>query len=158
MKGFSLLETTIAIAILVTAVVGPLTLASSSIKASSLAKNNLIAANLAQEGVELIKNRRANNIFGGQGWLSGFDSCFGASGCTIDAVTFEVGPCGASCPKLNIDESGLHSYSDGTPTMFTRKINIESVSASEVKIKSSVMWLERFGEHRFELEAYMLNW
>lgn len=148
-----------AIAILVTAVVGPLTLASSSLKASSLAKNNLIAANLAQEGIELVKNHRANNVLGGAYWLSGLDSCFAASGCAIDAITLEINACGVPCPALNLDaSSGLYSYGAGFPTSFARNINIETVNAYEVKIKSAVLWTERFGEQKFELEAYMLNW
>lgn len=164
-SGFSLLETTIAIAILVTAVVGPLTLASSSIKASSLAKNNLIAANLAQEGMELIKNHRDNNLLRGVEWIEDMGSpaaqtrCFSASGCQIDATTLVIDPCGASCDPLNLDTlSGLYSYGAGSLTIFTRKINIKSVNTDEIKVTSAVSWSERFGAQKFELETYMLNW
>jgi len=158
--GFSLLETTVAIAILITAIIGPLTLASSSIKASATAKNNLIAANLAQEGVELVKNHRANNVLAERDWLYGFGDCLTEVGCTIDALTIEINLCGASCEPIKLDEqSGLYSYGAGNPTIFARKINlVETVGAREVKIKSAVSWTDRFGAQKFELEAYMLNW
>ncbi|MDP3935291.1 MAG: hypothetical protein Q8Q46_03700, partial [Candidatus Giovannonibacteria bacterium] len=158
-SGFSLLETTVAIAILVAAVIGPLTLASSSIKSSSQAKNNLAAAGLAQEGVELMRNFRANNIFEGSGWTAGMDSCFSASGCQIDAATLEITSCGTFCSYLNFDQnSGLYSYGAGTPVIFMRTINIETVSANEIKIKVLVAWEERFGPQKFTLEEHLLNW
>jgi len=72
-SGFSLLETTVAVAILIIAVVGPLTLASTSIKSFSQAKNGLLAASLAQEGIELVRNYRSSNVLGGRGWLFGMD-------------------------------------------------------------------------------------
>lgn len=160
MKGFSLLETTVAIAILITAIIGPLTLASSSIKASSTAKNNLIAANLAQEGIELVKNYRANNVLAERDWLYGLGDCLAESGCMIDALTLDISPCGASCAPLNLDDpSGLYSYDVGTQTIFVREINIvEIVNSREAKIKSALSWTDRFGAQKFELEAYMLNW
>lgn len=157
--GFSLLETTVAIAILVAAVIGPLSLASSSIKSFSQAKNNLAAAGLAQEGVELMRNFRANNVFKGSNWTAGMDSCFSPAGCQIDAATLEISACGASCSFLNFDQnSGLYSYGAGAPTIFVRTINIETISANEIKIKVSVAWQERFGQQKFELEEHLLNW
>ena len=167
-RGFSLLETTVAVAILVTAVLGPLSLASLSIKSSSQAKNNLIAANLAQEGMELMRNFRANNVFvfGNSGWTAEMDSCFFAAGCQIDAATPATVACGASCSNLNFDQnSGLYSYDAGAPTLFIRTINIETVplglppsTANEIKIIVSVSWQERFGLQEFALEEHLLNW
>ena len=158
-RGFSLLETTVAVAILVAAVIGPLTLASSSIKASSQAKNNLVAAGLAQEGVELMRNFRANNIFNDFSWTAGMDSCFSAAGCQIDAAILEIDACGASCSNLNFGQnSGLYSYGAGSPTIFIRTINIETVSANEIKINVSISWQEKFGQQKFELEEHLLNW
>src|SRR3989344_5123137 len=158
-KGFSLLETTVAVAILVAAVIGPLTLASSSIKASSQAKNNLVAAGLAQEGVELMRNFRANNVFKGFAWTAGMDSCFSAAGCQIDASNFEITACGVSCLNLNFEQnSGLYSYGAGVPTIFIRTIKIEAVSGNEIKMEVSVAWQERFGPQKFTLEEHLLNW
>lgn len=153
------METTVAIAILVMAVIGPLTLASSSIKSSSQAKNSLIAAGLAQEGVELMRNYRSNNIFNGLGWTAGMDSCFSAAGCQIDAATLGIVSCGASCSNLNFDQnSGIYSYGVGEPAIFIRKISAEAVNANEIKIKSSVSWQERFGQQKFELGEHLLDW
>ena len=157
--GFSLLETTVAVAILVAAVIGPLTLASSSIRSSSQAKNNLVAAGLAQEGVELMRNFRAKNVFNDIDWTTGMDSCFSAAGCQIDAASLEIAPCGTFCSYLNFDQnSGLYSYGAGAAAIFMRTINIETISADEIKIKVLVAWQERFGPQKFTLEEYLLDW
>lgn len=159
MKGFSLLETTVAVAILITAIVGPLTLASSSLRASSVAKNNLIAANLAQEGIELVRVKRSNNILQGKNWLDGFSNCFTFQGCVLEVVDIAISPCGSTCPPLNFDPArALYTYETGTPSIFARQIKLQNISANEVKIIVSLFWRDRFGNQQFELEEFMLNW
>ena len=78
-KGFSLLETTVALAVLLTSVVGPLTLASFSLRSASVAKNSLIAAGLAQEGLELVRTARSSNILKNADWLTGLGFCLNSS-------------------------------------------------------------------------------
>lgn len=60
--GFTLLETIVALAVILAAVVGPITLITRSIFNFSFAKNKLIANNLAQEGLELMRLVRDNNV------------------------------------------------------------------------------------------------
>ena len=158
-RGFSLLETTVAVAILTVSIVGPLTLASSTIKSASQSKNNLISANLAQEGIELMRSVRANNVLGGNDWLSGMDSCLLSAGCVIDATNLAISACGSSCPPLKLDPvPSLYSYTDGTDTIFGRKINITIINGNEVKVSAVVSWQERFGSQQFSVEESMLNW
>ena len=163
MRGFSLLETVIAIAILVAAILGPLTLASSSIRLASLAKNNLTAATLAEEGIDLIRTTRGNSLIAGStwdSWIMGLQSgdCFAAAGCRIDAQNSNVESCiGFSC-VLNLD-GDLYTYASGNPSAFTRKINIVEIAPGvEVRVKSTVSWRDRFGIKSFELTEQMLNW
>jgi prepilin-type N-terminal cleavage/methylation domain-containing protein len=92
-EGFTLIESVVAISVLVTALVGPMTLAAHSISAQKTAKNTLIAANLAQEGIEFVKWYRDNNVLQemakslpnnpAEKWLDGLDSCR-ASMCGVD--------------------------------------------------------------------------
>ena len=63
-QGQGLLETVIAIGIIVTGVVGTMNLTISNQTSSSDAQDRLIAVNLAREGVEVIRNIRDTN------WLS----------------------------------------------------------------------------------------
>ena len=59
--GITLIETVVAVTILVAAIAGPMTLASQSLKASRDARNELIATHLAEEGIEVIHSVRDNN-------------------------------------------------------------------------------------------------
>ena len=60
-RGITLIETVVAVTILVAAITGPMTLASQSLKASRDARNELIATHLAEEGVEIVHSVRDNN-------------------------------------------------------------------------------------------------
>lgn len=60
--GFTLIETMVALAVILAAVVGPAALVSRGLFNFSFSKNKIIAANLAQEGIELVRLVRDNNI------------------------------------------------------------------------------------------------
>ncbi len=60
-KGFTIVETLIAISILAIALTGPLSIVSQSLKSSYFARDLVTALYLAQEAVEYIRNRRDQN-------------------------------------------------------------------------------------------------
>src|SRR3989344_7536362 len=64
-RGFTLIETLVAL-VLITVAMGPVfILATSSVNVASRIEHNLIASNLAQEGIEVIRNIRDTNWTGG---------------------------------------------------------------------------------------------
>ena len=157
--GFSLLETTIAIAILVAAIIGPMALSSQSIRSASVAKNTIMASNLAQEGLELVKNIRLNNRISGRNWMQGLGTCGSANGCFIDPKDLDVSGCSANCAPLKFDDGlGLYNYDSGSDTMFVRVIRTSDVGSDEVKVSSSITWSDKFGNHDFTLLTSMLDW
>ncbi len=157
--GFSLLETTVAISILVSAITGPLWLASQGIGSASKARNNIIAANLAQEGLELIKNIRLNNLNDGKSWTNGLGLCGLANGCRIDAKNLNINNCSAHCAPLKFDDVlKLYNYESGQDSVFSRIITTQDINKDEIKIISSVKWQDKFGGHTFNLETSMFNW
>jgi Tfp pilus assembly protein PilV len=98
-EGFTLVETLIAVLILVTSVVTPLSIASQAMVYSATARDQIIASNLAQEAIDFIRNERdrsALNITSPnparfQNFLSKFGTysgsttyCFAVDGCAID--------------------------------------------------------------------------
>ena len=72
-KGFSLIETLIAITILAVALVGPFIAVRTALQASYVARDQLVASMLAQEAMEYIRTVRDNNFHAGRDWLHGFD-------------------------------------------------------------------------------------
>ncbi len=156
MKGFSLLETIVAISILTLALLGPLALAAFALRSASLSENQVIAFNLAEEVMEFVINKRDSNIFAGAGnWLEGLTNCQSANGCFVDVTNNSVQRCSANCPFLKRNSSsGLYNYASGPDTIFRRRTVLENVGSNqdERKVKVSVSWAERFGNRSFTLE------
>lgn len=61
-KSFTLLETLVAIYVILFGLVSFITLSTESLKAVSVFRSQLIATNLAQEGLELVRNKRDTNF------------------------------------------------------------------------------------------------
>ena len=76
-KGFTLIETIVAITILMISIVGPLALASKGIVYAEYVRDEITAFNLAQEAMESIRNIRDENISNRLpgGWLLDIDKC-----------------------------------------------------------------------------------
>src|SRR3989338_8997519 len=70
-RGFTLVETVVALAVITGALVGPFLLSSRSIFTARHAKSRLIAANLAQEGIQIIRSYRDNNVLADAPWDTG---------------------------------------------------------------------------------------
>ncbi len=60
-KGFTILETLVAITIILIAITGPLDIIANSLKASYYSRDEVTAFYLAQEAIEYAKNQRDNN-------------------------------------------------------------------------------------------------
>ncbi|MDQ5912569.1 MAG: hypothetical protein QG568_784 [Patescibacteria group bacterium] len=74
MAGFTILETLVAIAILIVAITGPLAIVAQALRASYFSRDQITAYYLAQEAIEYIRNTR-DTLGAGQGsngadWLS----------------------------------------------------------------------------------------
>lgn len=172
MRGFSLIETLVAIVVLIGAIVGPLTLAAQGVKAASLFKNQLIASNLAQEGMELVHAKRDSNILQGQGWMDGITDVCGGGGCYIrytpsdnsfNQITFQ--PCGGGgCPYFFVTPEGWYvqktsADSGDVQTIFSRTIRVTSVvGGREVNVETTLEWRERFSTVTFDVIEHLLKW
>lgn len=66
--GFTLLETMVAVSLLMLSIVGPLTIAQKSVKASTYTKNRTTAYYLAQDAIEYLRNIRDTNSLRGYDW------------------------------------------------------------------------------------------
>ena len=155
-KGFTLVESMVAISILSLAVTGPLLIAQKGIGSAIYARDQITAFYLAQEAIEYNRNVRDSNRIAGNGWLNQFNNCKEVGGspkkCQIDAryVDFDspgaIGLCPAGdCPKLSRDTvNNIYGYGTGEDweeTMFTRTISIDDrADPKEALISVTISW------------------
>ena len=156
MRGFTLLETTVAISILTVGILGPLSVATYALSRSSISENQIIAYNLAEEGLEFIINKRDSNVFAGNNWLQGIgggSNCASGNGCTIDVIANTINNnCGGGCPVMRFDSNGKYNYSSGANSIFTREIYLRDVPGNpnpdEKILEVRVTWDERIPPQR----------
>lgn len=162
-SGFSLVETLVAITILLLVVVGPLTITSRTAKSSTFAAEQVVAQFLAQEGVELVQKMRDDIVLQstalgsspGTSWSSftgGYSECFNAAGCGLEVSSSgSLGVVRDCSTILNCllyrsttgSTRSLYTHTNtGTPSLYTRTIKISTVPGyiDEVKVESVVTW------------------
>jgi len=167
-KGFTLIETMVAITILTLAISGSFISANSSMTAAQISRDKLTASYLAQEGIEYVRMMRDDEYLsayhdGGinvsttawNNFISGSDAasitqCIPTT-CTLDPTRsmgsgsgFSLFPCsGSACTPLYL-ANGIYTQQSGiigaTRTQFTRTIQVTDVSANEKSVISTVLW------------------
>lgn len=153
-RGFSLLESMVAITILLVAVVGPLSAIGDSLSQIYIARDQMVAINLAQEGIEAVRQIRDSDMI--RGWNEGgtrttsWNTTLGSVNkfYTVD-VTAEpslkdCSTCStnSSIPFLKQDSEGKYGGTTGTDSKFRRVVRVEPITDSpdELKVTSTVFW------------------
>lgn len=173
--GFTLIETLLAVLILVVAIVGPMVIASKGLQISLIAKDQVTAAFLAQDAMEYIRFiRDTNKLHGSSDWLAGLNGangCVSADGsahCYLDSTNQQPSiptTCGGVCPLMKLN-SATHLYnysSSATQTIFRRTITITTPSpsgnTSEAVVEVSVQWFDIGAVQRsVVLRDNLLDW
>lgn len=94
--GFTLIETLVAISILLIAITGPLGIVASSLKSSYFARDQITAFYLAQEGLEFVRNFRdtnsLKNLSTNTSWLTDStpSSPYSLGAYTLNSGTYEL--------------------------------------------------------------------
>lgn len=153
-RGFTLIETLVAIAILTLAVAGPLYEAGRTMVAAEVANDQLVASYLAQEGIEYVRLVRDDDYLSAYAspshntagaWTSFINSIAPLCGtsCQFDPANMSLNACsGSSCTPLYLAATHVYTQqsSSGTVTPFTRVIQAVAVSSVDEKIVSTVSW------------------
>ena len=167
-SGFSLVETLVAVSLLLIIIVGPMSISAKTAKSSSFASEQVQAFFLAQEGLELAQKARDDlrlkqhkgditDAWGGftDTSISGaYDECLRGSGCGLywnsagDALDSPK-----DCTTLSncsiyrngaSNSRSLFTHNSNPPnvqTAFTRKITFsDAVPGREIKVTSTVTW------------------
>jgi prepilin-type N-terminal cleavage/methylation domain-containing protein len=159
-RGFTLVETLVAIAILMIAIVGPYYSVQQAIMASNVARDQLIASSLAQEGAEYVYFLRDSNYLKGSSWLTGLTTCQSTNGCTVDPSQSAIAACSSSgCPALKLSTSDLYTQTGSYPvTRFTRTVKLQAVSATEERVMVTVTWNTEHHDYSVNVVEDLYNW
>jgi prepilin-type N-terminal cleavage/methylation domain-containing protein len=159
-QGFTLIETLVAVLLLVVAIAGPLTVASRAFNSALVAKDQVTAYYLAQDALEYVRFRRdsrclANGtaqacISAATPWLTFFGTSCNTTGCTVDTILTGNAPttCNPTIATgcvINYDSTNRrYVHTGGTASKFKRYVQIASgVSAPTTKealVTVTVSW------------------
>jgi len=168
-KGFTIVESLVAIAILVLAISGAMSAIQTGISSYIYSKDQIIAFYLAQEGFEQIRNIRAENSLNSRNWLTGIslnasDPCYFGNACTVDPVNSNVATrCSSGigfCPALRQNATtGFFGYDASWPaTIFRREIILTQINSNEISILVTVNWSKGIVNRQFRARENILNW
>jgi len=168
-RGFTILETMVAITLLITAMVAPMTIAARGLQSAFYAREHLTAVYLAQEAMEIMRMHRDNYALSHQGssaddWYSSYfvglgnrgSACAGAAGCDVDSrdmSTFIDCTSPLSC-RLQYDgdalvgdavSRGMYTHeitAIGSNSLFTRVVRLAPVAGNnnEIAVTVQVSW------------------
>lgn len=174
-----MIETLVAITVLVFGIIGPLTLAQMNLRSFPQIRDRIIAEYLAAEGINSVRNIRDTVLIKDPSCgLPNLVPCSSSIGCYIDATAGTLVPpspscttvlasCTANCPKIKYDDTtGKYNYSAGVDTVFVRKIIISSgnltvsgADGEDALVTVRVEWPSRFvGTESVEFSGYLTDW
>lgn len=172
-KGFTLLETLVAVFILSLALTGPIYIATLAIRGSVESRDNISAYFLAEEAVEYIRNIRDTNSLRGIDWLESMRDCHVTVGTEIKNICvltrpgsgYQLNQCGGDCPALSFDPNTTPVYGgEGkgsasiTTSKFVREIYLEDrVPNKEVDVHVTVKWVEKGRDRQFKIVQTLFN-
>lgn len=187
-RGFTLVETFVAMTILLVAIVAPMTIAQRGLQSSFFSKERITATYLAQEGIEALRLYRDTHMLDGDDWIemgsadfrteciaTGSDGLDDIDGCgfnmnDIDDMDNAFVACdadGEGC-RLYYTEAPVdgefmyhHESALGPPSPYTRIIRIKEIaSGREAVVEVTVTWYSGlFREERsVVLTDHLLNY
>lgn len=164
-RGFTLIETLVAILLVTVAIVAPMALTVQSLSSAIYARDQITASNLAQEGIEAVRSIRDSNILssaegGGANLFDGIPTTpvgdpSGKKLFTVDATVVDptemIADCDSTCEPLqtngtlySYNPKGASGYSDSA---FTREMYAEVLRSDpatglpqEIRVTSQVSW------------------
>lgn len=179
-RGYSLVEVLVAITVLLVALVGPLTIASSGLKRANFAKEQTLAIFLAQEGMEAVVKLREDSALGADSFdnLSQvWSTSFGAIGsrCVVGSSNYcgvSIGEDGSvnsgsfyQCSSTNClikhQSNARVPYRQGPSvagddTVYTRQLQVTVTGNAYAQVVSTVSWGEALSD-RVMVETYVYN-
>lgn len=175
-RGFTLIETLVAVSLMVISIVAPMSLVAQSLTTAYYARDQVAAYSLAQEGIEAVRGVRDGNILENATTGSSNDLLQSIPidrNFTVDATiaggTGLVACSTNPCESLRVDPTGTLYGHDQTWTTFTKfrrtaYANYVGPSAlnggqDEIRVTVTVTWETATGRTRmFKMYSNMYRW
>lgn len=170
-KGFTLIEMLIAVFIFTVSISALTYMAGRGIRAANDSKQRIVAEYLALEGMEAVRNIRDTaflsnssistwtGVFGGD--ISGPGGCFNVDSSQNTPCAFsynngvpELQECNSQCSLFLDTITKTYTYASGGQTPYTRKIYLNQISQTEVKVRVLVEW----GNESIEYQEHLFLW
>ena len=165
-----MMEVMIAIFFLTSGIIASFTLISYTVSSMRYSSNKLIAAYLAQEGIELVRNIRDTNWLENSSeephfWDEGLVAIcpFFGPGCEIDHLSVPLSLTNTDS-SLRFDNTNGYNYNFGNPTTFKRKIYIDETAVDEpdsivrLVVSVEVSWMEKGVPRKITVQENLYNW
>jgi prepilin-type N-terminal cleavage/methylation domain-containing protein len=184
-KGFTLIETLVAVFILTLALTGPIYIATLAIRSSVESRDNVSAYFLAEEAIEVVRNNRDNKSLQSDvsdaNWLSditGGADCINNAGdtstvcvLTRDNTGYSFSQCVGTCPPLAFNPTGDIIYGDDSVSgsarsKFTREIYLQTAdqdtgtginAEKEINLVVTITWQDKGRDRRFQITERLHN-
>lgn len=157
--AFSLIEIMAVLLIVALGIVGTANLAVQSIQAQTINRGSIVAYQLAQEGIELVRQIRDTNWMQGNDWSDGLASgtyCVDYTSPTLRAVT------GPNECELYFDADNWYFapaiVSTGMRFSNFRRAIVIDMASSSASVRSVVTWDDRDKVFRYETETELYDW
>lgn len=157
--GFSLIEIMAVLVIVSLGILGLANLATQSIQAQTVNSNNIMAYQLAQEGIEIARQIRDTNWLQGRSWTTGL----GTGTYCADYIQPALRPAAglSQCPLYQDNQGWYRSFGavppDVVETPFRRVVDIEAATTT-ARVRSVVTWMERDRLFRYDTETILYDW
>lgn len=157
--GFSLIEMMAVLVIVSLGLIGVASLATQSIQAQTINRGNIIAYQLAQEGIEIVRQRRDTNWLQAIDWQDGLSTGIYCVDYFKPDLRLVASP--SDC-RLHLDANQWYRSpyvlsTASTVTPFFRSVTIEAATSS-MSVKAVVTWMDRNRAHRFEADTELYDW
>ncbi|MCK4453842.1 prepilin-type N-terminal cleavage/methylation domain-containing protein [Candidatus Parcubacteria bacterium] len=185
-KGFSLLEVLVAITVITVGLVGIVGLIVYNISISRVSSNKVIAVNLAQEGIEAVKNIRDSNWLAKKDWYEGIKGTVAGKNYILELSDPNQNPSTAEWEFSDggvdtIDHQKYQVYYDKNEKFYAQehgarpgdweetqsdihrlikitKVDIDAMNYY-LEVKSNVQWIDQNGNsHTITLEDHLYEY